>query len=345
MPKSYTNLFERVIDFENIYHAFREACRGKRYRVEALKFKNRLDENLIILINNLDYNSYTPEVYRQFYVYEPKQRLISAPQFRDRVVHHAVCQIIEPIFENRFISETYACRKGRGTHAAMKHVVHCARKAKRQWGGYYVLKCDIKRFFPSVDHEILKRIIRRNIGDPKVLNLLGIIIDSFSTEGQPGKGIPIGSLTSQLFANLYLSPFDHWIKEKNRIKYYARYMDDFLIIHNDKQFLWGLLAGIKTYVEEKLNLTLNPKTDIFPEKHGIDFCGFRIWPTHVKPRKSTVKDAKKRLRKMAMAFKDNPGILEHARQSINSFLGYIQHCQGWKTTKTILDKIVFRPWE
>ena len=146
MPKSYTNLFERVIDFENIYHAFREACRGKRYRVEALKFKNRLDENLIILINNLDYNSYTPEVYRQFYVYEPKQRLISAPQFRDRVVHHAVCQIIEPIFENRFISETYACRKGRGTHAAMKHVVHCARKAKRQWGGYYVLKFDIKRF-------------------------------------------------------------------------------------------------------------------------------------------------------------------------------------------------------
>jgi retron-type reverse transcriptase len=249
MPQSYTHLWERVIDFENIYHAFREACRGKRYRWESLKFKADLDENLIILINELEYDMYRPEEYRQFFVYEPKKRLISAPQFRDRVVHHALCQVIEPVFENRFVNETFACRSGRGTYTAMKYVLKCVRDAKRRWNSYYVLKCDIKRYFPSVDHKILKGIISRNIADKKVLNLINIIIDSFNTENEPGIGIPIGSLTSQLFANINMGPFDHWIKEENPVKFYARYIDDFIIIHNDKQFLWDLLKRIETYLQ------------------------------------------------------------------------------------------------
>ncbi|MDR1901760.1 MAG: RNA-directed DNA polymerase, partial [Treponema sp.] len=181
-------------------------------------------------------------------------------------------------------------------------------------------------------------IIRRTIRDTKVLNLLDIIIDSYEAEG---RGIPIGSLTSQLFANLYLDPLDHFIKEVCRVKYYARYMDDFIIIHKDKSYLGKLKMEIEKFVNEKLDLTFNPKTGIFHEKQGIDYCGYRIWPTHVLPRKSTIKRAKRRLKRFASVYKDNPGILKHAADSIQSFMGYIQHCSGWRTTRSILNRIIF----
>jgi retron-type reverse transcriptase len=342
MPKSFSRLWERIIDFENLYHAFREASTGKRYRWESLKFKNNLEENLITLQNELIWDMYKPEQYRQFIIKEPKQRLISAPTFRDRVVHHALCQIIEPIFENRMIYETFACRRWKGTHAAMYHTQKYARAAQRKWGEYYVLKCDIKSFFPSVDHDILMDIIRRYISDKKTMNLIGVIIRSYESPHQDGKGIPIGALTSQLGANIVLMPFDHWIKEENHVEFYTRYMDDFVILHHDKQYLWELLCKIENYLCDNLKLNLNPKTGIFPGKTGIDFCGYRIWPTHIKPRKSTLKRAKKRLRKMARMYRTNPEILEHAKASIMSFLGYIRHCQGWRSTKSLLESIVFK---
>jgi retron-type reverse transcriptase len=341
MPKSFSCLWEHVIDFENLYRAFKAASVGKRYRWESLKFKNNLEENLITLQNELIWNLYKPEPYRQFLVFEPKQRLISAPTFRDRVVHHALSQVIEPIFENRFINETFACRVGRGTHAAMYYTRKCTRKALREWGGYYVLKGDVSRFFPSVDRDILRHIIQRNISDKKVCNLIDIIIRSYESPERDGKGLPIGALTSQLFANVYLSPLDHYLKEIRRVKYYARYMDDFIILHYDKQVLWELLGDITNFLHDRFKLVLNPKTGIFPSKSGIDFCGYRIWPAHVKARKSTVKRAKRRLRKMARVYKNNPGILDHAKKSIDSFLGYVKHCDGYKTTLSLLNKIVF----
>jgi retron-type reverse transcriptase len=343
MPKSFNNLWERIIDFENLFHAYKAACKGKRYRWESLKFKKNLEENLIILQNELIWGAYQPEPYRQFTVYEPKMRLISVPTFRDRVVHHALCQVIEPIFENRFVNECFTCRVGRGTHAAMRHVERCARTASRHWGGYYVLKCDISSFFPSIDHDILKAIISKNIADPKVMQLADVIIRSYESADQDGKGIPIGALTSQLFANVILNPMDHWLKENKQIQYYARYMDDFVILHHDKQYLRELLGKIENYLYDKLKLNLNPKTGIFPGKHGIDFCGYRIWPIHIKPRKSTVKRTKQRLKKLARDYKTDPGMLEHAKVSIQSFLGYIMHCNGWRTTKAVLEKAVFKP--
>jgi hypothetical protein len=149
-------------------------------------------------------------------------------------------------------------------------------------------------------------------------------------------------LTSQLGANIVLMPFDHWIKEENHVEFYARYMDDFVILHHDKEYLWELLGKIENYLHDNLKLNLNPKTGIFPGKHGIDFCGYRIWPTHIKPRKSTLKRAKKRLRKMARIYRTNPEILEHAKASIMSFLGYVKHCSGLKTTQSILRSAVFK---
>jgi retron-type reverse transcriptase len=306
----------------------------------VLQFNYRREENLIELRNRLIWDMYNPLPFREFWIAEPKKRLISAPTFRDRVVHHALIQIIEPIFETRFVKETFACRVGKGTHAAMRHTAWCARVAKRGWGTYYVLKCDIHKFFQSIDHNALKGIIRHSIRDMKVLNLIDIIIDSHDS-GVAGKGIPIGALTSQLFANAMLDPLDHYLKEACRVKFYARYMDDFVILHHDKAYLKELLERIKTFLGE-LELTLNPKTGIFPGKHGIDFCGYRVWPTHVKPRKSTVKRAKRRLKKMARDYGTDPSTLEHAKASLNSFLGYIMHCSGWRTTQFLLEKIVFK---
>jgi retron-type reverse transcriptase len=339
MPKTCNNIWKDVIDFERLYQGYKDARRGKRYRYESLVFAKNMEENLITLQNELIWNMYAPSPFRQFYVYEPKKRLISAPSFRDRVVHHTLVSAIEPIFEKKFVKETFACIAGRGTHAAMLHTLWCSRAAKRNWGGYYALKCDISGFFPSVNHDILKKIIRRSINDPQVLNLLDIIIDSYAADG---RGIPIGSLTSQLAANVYLDPLDHYLKEDCRVKYYARYMDDFVVLHHDKAYLRELWLDIENFVRYKLDLNLNPKTGIFPDKHGIDFCGYRIWSTHVKPRKSTVKRAKRRLKKMARMYKSNPAILKNVRDSLQSFLGYIKHCSGHETTKSLLESVVFQ---
>jgi hypothetical protein len=223
----------------------------------------------------------------------------------------------------------------------VKHVFHCTQTAKRKWGRYYVLKGDVTKFFPSISHGILKQTIRRAIRDRRVLWLLDTIIDSHSTEGKEGIGIPIGTLTSQLMANVTLDPLDHRVKERG-IQFYARYMDDFVIIHQNKEFLHELWTDIDRFLDEKLTLKLNPKTTIYPGKHGIDFCGYRIWPTHMKPRKSTVKRAKKRLKKFSKLYNDNPHILEHAKMSIMSFFGYIKHCSGYKTTLSVLKNAVFK---
>jgi retron-type reverse transcriptase len=341
MPHTANNLWEKVVDFENVYRAYHDAAKGKRYHNEILNFKHSLEDNLFAIIQDLNEGAYKPIPLRQFYVREPKVRLISAPAFRDRIVHHSLVQIIEPLFERRFVNDTFACRVGRGTHAAIRHIFHCVQLAKRQWGRYYVLKCDVTKFFPSINHTILKQIVRRTIRDRRVLSLLDTIIDFYSTEGTEGVGIPIGTLTSQLLANVTLDPLDHHIKELG-IKYYARYMDDFVIIHRNKSFLHKVWRDIEQFLGEKLSLKLNQKTTIYPGRHGIDFCGYRIWATHIKPRKSTIKRAKRRLRKFSALYKDNPHILEHAKMSIMSFFGYIKHCSGYKTTLAVLRRAVFR---
>jgi retron-type reverse transcriptase len=341
MPHTANNLWEKVVDFENVYRAYRAAVKGKRYHNEILNFRNNFEENILAIIEDLNEGTYKPLPLRQFYIREPKTRLISAPAFRDRIVHHSLVQIIEPLFERRFINETFACRKGRGTHAGVRHVFHCAQLAKHTWGRYYVLKCDVTKFFPSISHDMLKQIIRRTIRDRRVLWLLDAIIDSYSTEGMEGIGIPIGTLTSQLMANVTLDPLDHRVKEMG-IHYYARYMDDFVLLHRDQAFLREAWKDIEGFLNENLALTLNPKTNIFPGKHGIDYCGYRIWPTHINPRKSTIKRTKRRLKKFSKTYQENPHILEHAKMSIMSFFGYIKHCSGYKTTLSVLKKAVFK---
>jgi hypothetical protein len=341
MPVTHSNIWPEVVNFDNLFHAFLEASRAKRFRGSVLHYGQRLEENLIDALNRLTWKQWEPARYRQFYVYEPKRRTINAPPFKDRVVHHALVRVIEPLFEAKFIPGSYACRAGKGTHAAKVRVEKFAATASRKWGDYYVLKADIKSFFPSIDRHVMMEIIKRTISDKDALWLIGKIVNCDGDQ----RGVPIGALTSQLFANVYLDSLDHYLKDDLGVKMYVRYMDDFLVIHPDKAYLNRLLADIETFVTDRLHLTLNPKTCIFKAGnstcHPIDFCGYRIWPNRTLPRKRTVKGAKKRFRKFAELYSQDKMTLEQISTRIMSFLGYMKHCDGIKTVESTLEQLVF----
>jgi retron-type reverse transcriptase len=326
MPKTVNNLWDQIIDFENLYQAYKEATQGKRYRRSCIEFSSNLEENLITLQNDLIWDTYVPGAPRCFYVMEPKKRMISAPPFRDRVVHHALVRVIEPIIDSRFIYESHACRKGHGVQMAVARLQRMVRKAKRR-GAYWHYKGDIKGYFPSIDLDLLKQHIRRIIACKRTLALADTMLGS-------GKGLPIGALTSQLFANLYLDKLDHYAKDVLGLSY-IRYMDDFIILDNDKQRLKENANKVCRFVSQELNLQMNRKSGI--AKTLVHFCGFRVRATHVLPRKATVRRASRRLRKLAKC-----GDLARIRASIMSFLGYMKHCSTYRTTATILNRTIIR---
>jgi len=336
MPKTHNNLYPKVCDFGNIYDAFLKARKGKRYRNDVLMFSSRLEENLIDIQNNLIWKTYSPLPFREFYVHDPKKRLIQAPAFRDRVVHHALCNVIEPLFERKFIYDSYACRRGKGTHTAVARLQRFMRKLRRNYDNFYVLKADISQYFPSINHSILMNIIQRTIRCKDTLWLIETIVS------QTDQGLPIGALTSQLFANVYLNELDHHIKDQLGVKYYMRYMDDFVIAHPDKKYLKRLLCDIQDFLTTKLALRLNPKTRIYPYTHGVDFAGYRTWPTHILPRKRNVKRARRMFRKLMKDYARNIIDLDYIKPRLMSFLGYMKHCDGYTTLHHILSEFVLK---
>ena len=221
--KRHGNLFDKIISFENLLKASRKAQRGKRLKNSTANFNLRLEPELLKLQKELQEQTYQIGSYKRFYIYDPKKRLISALPYRDRVVQHALCNVIEPIFDNGLIYDTYACRKDKGSHRAVDRFALYCRKNK------YTLKCDIKSYFASIDHKVLSEMIKKKIKDPDALWLIKLIIDS-----TPSPGIPIGNLASQIFANLYLNGLDHYLKETVKCKHYIRYMDDLIVFDNDK---------------------------------------------------------------------------------------------------------------
>jgi len=341
MPVTHNNIWNEIVNFENLYEGYRAASRAKRYRGSVLSYGQRLEENIIESLNQLTWKQWRPSRYREFVVHEPKRRTIHAPPFKDRVVHHALVQVIEPLFERKFIPDSFACRTGKGTHAAQLRVESFAAMADKKWGDYYVLKADIKSYFPSIDRNVLFDMIKRTISDKDTLWLIGQIIDC----DEDKRGLPIGALTSQLFANIYLDALDHYVKDELGVKMYARYMDDFVVVHPDKDYLKKLHFDIGVFITERLHLTFNPKTTIFKSGNGtchpIDFCGYRMWPSHTKPRKRTVKAARKRFRKFVELYRLGLMTLEQIRASIMSFLGYMKHCDGKRSVDSILEQLVF----
>lgn len=302
LHEDHTSLsdFERMADFNNLYAAYLDARKGKRWKLAVARFEVNVLENITYIHYMLTTKKYKLSPYNCFMVHEPKERLIMYNSFRDKIVQHSLCDnVLEPRLQKTFILDNYASQKGKGTHFGLGRLKKFMRDYYRHYGADgWVLKCDVKKYFYSIDHDILKSQIRRHIHDPDVLWLIDMIIDS--TEG---KGIPIGNHTSQWFAVLYLSGMDHFIKEQLRIKYYGRYMDDFYLIHHDKEYLKYCLSEILKYVE-KLDLELNGKTSIFPLYQGIDFLGFRTYMTESgKVVQKIRRDSKNRIRRKLKKFR------------------------------------------
>jgi retron-type reverse transcriptase len=296
-----------------------DAARGKKTKPRVALFLRDLENEVIELEEELLTKTYRPRPYRTFKVHDPKERMICAADFRDRVVHHAVCSVLEPIFERSFISDTYACRKDKGTLRAVKHAQLFCRRYR------YFLKLDVHKFFDSVDHDILKAQLRRKVRDEDLLRLLDVFIDHPVPWTETGKGIPIGNLTSQHFANFYLSGLDHFIKEYLRIEGYIRYMDDQVLFADEKDTLWDAAERIKRYLQKKLRLIIKTNSVLLaPVSQGLPFLGFRIFPSVMRIcRQGWRRFRKKVTRRDSQLFTDKIGYQAWQR-SVASLVGHTQ---------------------
>ena len=339
--KRYGTLFEAIISFANLEQAFHQAARTRRFRSDVLAFRRDLEGNLFALQRELREGRYRTGEYRRFYVYEPKQREIFALPFRDRVVHHALMNVLAPILERTFIPDSYACRLGKGTHRATERLTGFLRRAQREWGEVYCLKADIQKFFPSVNHRVLMGLLRRKLKCQRTLFVVEEIVFSNGNRWDAAScNLPIGNLTSQWFCNFYLTALDHFIKHELRAPYYLRYMDDFVLLAPSKPILHGWRARIEAFLGERLKLTLNRKTAIFPARLGIEFVGYRTWATHRLLRKAA-------RRRMARALKGigkrlRAGEIDRPRYeaSINSWLAQIGHADGYTLGKKLFGGLV-----
>jgi retron-type reverse transcriptase len=276
------DFFEEAFSWENLLNAYARARRGKQKREQIERFGWDLEANVQTLRTELIGGTYVHGPYRHFIVADSKRREIKAAPFRDRVVHQAVVAALEPIFERRFIFDSYACRKDKGTRAAIQRFEHFLRLS------HYALTMDVSRFFASIDHAILIDLLARRVHDVRMMDLCRLIVNS--SEDTPGHGIPIGNLTSQLFANVYLDELDQHVKHGLRERRYVRYMDDFAILADDKAHLHAQKCEIGGFLQDRLHLAVHPKkAQVAPTQRGIEFLGYRIFPHHRLLRTSTVK--------------------------------------------------------
>lgn len=309
------NIYNQITSLVNLQEADRKAQLGKSHRYGVNLHNRNREANLLVLQDMLISRTYKTSKYDIFSVYEPKERTVyRLPFFPDRITHHAIMNVLEHIFVKAFTADTYSCIKKRGIHALANKLKQDLKDAS---GTTYCLKLDIKKFYPSVDHDILKTLLRRKFKDQDLLWLLDEIIDS-------APGLPIGNYLSQYLANFYLSYFDHWLKEKKRVKYYYRYADDIVILDNDKSKLHSLLIDIGLYLEE-LKLEVKDNYQIFPvAARGIDFVGYVFYHTHIRLRKQIKKNFARKVRR-------NP---EHPSKS--SYLGWLGHCNAKHLTKKLI---------
>ena len=341
--------YERICDFQNLYRAHLNARKGKRGKNEVIQFEMRLSENLVRMSQALQNRSYRMRGYYHFIIYEPKQREIFAAYYPDRVMLHCVCdEVLTPLLERRLIYDNAACQKGKGTHFAIGRLTKFLREHYAGHGNMgYVLKCDVTKYFASIDHEVLKRQLKRMVKDPDVQSLLDQVIDSYETKEQPGRGLPLGNQSSQCFAIYYLDPLDRLIKEKLRVKHYIRYMEDFLLVQHDKEFLYHCLYQIRELVENTLNLKLNAKTQVFPLKNGIEFLGWRFYLTDAgkvvrKMKPQSKLRFKRRLKKLQRDYADGSIELEDVKACLASYKGHLMHGHTYRLKANAFRRFVLR---
>lgn len=339
------DVYGQICEYEELYQSHLEARKGKRYRDDVLLFTDKLEENLIELQNELIWESYNIGKYRPFYVREPKLRLVMALQYRDRVVQWAIYKQLNPFYNKTFIEDSYACRIGKGSHKAADKLQYWLRQVSRKPDEWYYLKLDISKYFYRVDHLVLLDILRRRIKDERLMRLLEKIINSEDTRfGLPAGvspedcpeeqwlndvGMPIGNLTSQLFANIYLNELDQLCKHDLHLHYYIRYMDDVIVLLDSKEELWKIKEVIEEFLNLQLHLDLNKKTAIRPCREGIEFVGYRIWATHRKLKKQTARRIIRSVKKMCEEVRDGNMTHEEFERAAASYNGVLQHCNSY----------------
>jgi retron-type reverse transcriptase len=325
-------MYHNIVSIENLLEAWREFLKGKRTKKDVQGFQYRLSDHIIDLHNNLKNKTYSHDGYFAFNISDPKPRNIHKATVRDRLLHHAVYRKLYSLFDIKFIFDSYSCRKYRGTHRALKRFRDFLNIAsKNNTKTLWILKCDIRKFFASIDHKILFKILEKSICDIDVSILLKEVVNSFSGI-EIGKGLPLGNLTSQLLANVYMNEFDQYIKHELKVKYYIRYADDFVIMNTDRSVLVEILEKIKLFLHRELMLELHPdKISIETAASGIDFLGWVHFPDHKVLRTVTKRRMLKRI--------------EHRKndtRTLQSYLGLLRHGNTDKIKQKIMKYDTFK---
>jgi RNA-directed DNA polymerase len=316
MPKRFNHLLPKIYAFEHLLNSAKKARVGTGWTVETAEFFYRLEPNLLQLSHELSSGSYFPGKHRYFSIIDPKPRQIAVAPFRDRVVHHALVSVIMPIFEPIFIADSFATRVGKGTHAA----VFRAQKLIRQWP--YYLKTDVQKYFDNVQHDKLLQLLERKIKDQNVITLIDRII---CNGGREDKGLPIGNLTSQFWANVYLNSLDHFVKEQLQVKPYVRYMDDMVLFANDVNTLKHYHIVMQQFLHDELSLKLHPKsTWINHQAHGLSFLGMRIWPNYIRTRSANWQRSQRKVHRRIKEWQQGKIEDGSLQQCLSSILGYHQ---------------------
>ena len=323
--------FEEIINLENLFLAWKEFKQGKSNKKDVQIFQYNLELEIMQLHQELITGNYKHGLYHTFYVNDPKRRHIHKAPVRDRIIHHAIVSILALIFERKFIFDSYSCRLRKGMHRALERFQKFAWKLSRNnTKTVYILKCDIKKFFDNIDHQILKDILSKDIYDKRVMNLLEIVIDSFHKE--KGRALPLGNVTSQWFANIYLNELDQYVKRMLQVKDYYRYGDDFILVDRSPQYLYDKLVHIKAFLGNNLKLELHPsKVKLLKYHNGVDFLGYVQFP-HFRILRSKTQ---RRILKAVPALKDKIGSLGF-KSSFASYMGMAQHFASCRFIKKII---------
>ena len=318
-----------------MFSAWNEFRLGKENKLDVQEFGLDLEDSIFELHDDLKNNNYVHSPYQSFYLHDPKLRHIFKAKVRDRILHHAIVKVISPIFEKSFIFDSYSSRKNKGTHKAIERFRYFARRLSRNNSRtIWILKCDIKKFFDSVDHDIIIDQVKSKVKSAEAVELVRNIVSSIKTSKKGG--IPLGNLTSQLFSNIYLDNLDQLIKRQLRIKYYLRYNDDFMFLSPDKHFLENLIPVVGAFLKEKLNLELHPqKVTIKNWGQGVDFLGYIIFPHHTILRTKTKQRMLRKIRKNHRQLKTDPLYQKSFNQSFQSYRGILKHCRGQSICRAV----------
>ncbi|MFA5936566.1 MAG: reverse transcriptase domain-containing protein [Candidatus Paceibacterota bacterium] len=344
--KIYKDLYWLIISPSALFRAWEVFKSDKKNKLDVIDFELELEKNIFDLYRDLKNGTYKHGPYKGFWIHDLKLRRIHKATVRDRVLHHAIFNVLNPIFEPTFIPNSFSCRIGKGTHRGMKKVAEMLRiVSQNNTRQCYALKCDIKKFFDSIDHDILIKIIDKRIKDKKVMVLMREIVESY-VASRPNlferRGVPIGNLTSQVFANIYMNEFDQFAKQILKIKYYARYTDDFIVVSTNKTYLENLIVKIQEFLRIKLYLELHPKkVTITKHIRGVDFLGYVILPKHIKLRTKTKRKIPKKIHQMVERYKQGKITELTLYSSLQSYLGVLSHANAYNLSQEIQNKFWF----